>query len=255
MPAEPRESVHADGRLIVIALEDVSKCYDSSSEAPVTAVNDVSLVVSAGEFVVISGRSGSGKTTLLNLMAGLAAPSSGTVRVDGMDLWAIPDRARSRLRNDTIGFVFQFPSLMPTLTALENIMLPSAFGAGRRDSGLETRARELLALVGIEEKAGAYPRQLSAGQQQRVVLARSLAKRPRIILADEPTSNLDECTEAEMMALFRTVHESTDVTIVMVTHALELLSHGTRTIEMASGRIGADRCESGRVGTQVSSRS
>ncbi|MHB1341810.1 MAG: ABC transporter ATP-binding protein [Coriobacteriia bacterium] len=226
----------ATSRPGVIALRDVSKSYGSEAEAPLTAVDNVTLDILPGEFVVISGRSGSGKTTLLNLMAGLAAPTSGTIRLDGTDLWSLPDRERSRLRNDMIGFVFQFPSLMPALTVLENVVLPGAFGASRGE-GLEARARELLGLVGVEEKSSAYPRQLSAGQQQRVVLARSLVNRPRIILADEPTSNLDEQTEAEMMTLFRSVHDATDVTIVMVTHALALLSHGTRTIEMTTGHL------------------
>ncbi|MRR11721.1 ABC transporter ATP-binding protein [bacterium] len=207
-----------------------------------TAVDDVSLEIPRGEFVVISGRSGSGKTTLLNLIAGLAAPSSGSIRLQGVDLWSLTDHERSRLRNANVGFVFQFPSLMPTLTVLENVLLPGAFGANLGSAGLETRAAELLALVGVEERAGAYPRQLSAGQQQRVVLARSLIAAPEVILADEPTSNLDEQTEAEMMELFRSVHESTAVTIVMVTHAVALMSHGTRTIEMASGRLCADTC-------------
>ncbi|MDO8846807.1 MAG: ABC transporter ATP-binding protein [Coriobacteriia bacterium] len=224
----------------MITLEGVTKTYDDKVLAPVTAVDNVSLAIADGEFVVISGRSGSGKTTLLNLMAGLARPSAGAVRLDGTDLWGIPDKERCRLRHGAIGFVFQFPSLMPTLTALENVVLPSVFGAERRALDLDERALELLRLVGIAEKAAAFPRQLSAGQQQRVVLARALINRPRIIMADEPTSNLDERTEAEMMALFSSVHGSTDVTIVMVTHALALLSHGTRAIEMASGHLVAE---------------
>ena len=225
------------GTTSVILLDGVTKSYSGPTEAPVTAVDAVSLEIARGEFVVISGRSGSGKTTLLNLIAGLLAPDAGAVYLDGSDLWSRPDAERSRLRNRSIGFVFQFPSLMPTLTTLENVVLPAALGERRRDPDTDVRALELLRLVGVEEKAAAYPRQLSAGQQQRVVLARSLINRPRIILADEPTSNLDEQTEAEMIALFRDVHESTAVTIVMVTHALALISHGMRAIEMTSGRL------------------
>ncbi|MHB9002938.1 MAG: ABC transporter ATP-binding protein [Coriobacteriia bacterium] len=224
----------------VISLQGVSKRFEADSQPSVMAVDGVSLDIAAGEFVVISGRSGSGKTTLLHMMAGLAAPSSGRVWLQGRDLWGLTDAGRSQLRNDIIGFVFQFPSLMPMLTVLENIMLPRAFGASVSVSGLEARARELLTLVGISEKEHAYPRQLSAGQQQRVVLARSLINAPRVIFADEPTSNLDECTEGEMLGLFQNVHESREVTIVMVTHAAALLPHGTRAIEMAAGRITAD---------------
>lgn len=223
-----------------ISLDGVSKYFEADAQPSVLAVDNISLDIAAGEFVVISGRSGSGKTTLLNLMAGLSAPSSGHVLLQGQNLWEMPDAGRSRLRNDTIGFVFQFPSLMPSLTVLENIMLPCAFGESRRAFELESRARELLMLVGISEKEHAYPRQLSAGQQQRVVLARSLIRAPRVIFADEPTSNLDECTESEMLELFQDVHQSREVTIVMVTHAAALMPHGTRAIKMAAGRITAD---------------
>ncbi|GAB4287652.1 MAG: ABC transporter ATP-binding protein [Coriobacteriia bacterium] len=228
-------------RTPAIILDEVRKVYGTGvAETSVVAVDGVSLRIDAGEFVVISGRSGSGKTTLLNLMAGMAAPTSGAVALDGQDLWSITDAGRARLRNERVGFVFQFPSLMPSLTALENVMLPVAFGSRRPDAGLAERATELLRTVGIEAKASAYPRQLSAGQQQRVVLARSLINSPRIILADEPTSNLDERTEAEMMELFRGIHHATGVTIVMVTHVSALRSSGTRSMEMADGRLQVD---------------
>lgn len=240
MQSKPERAARPDTPPPVVDVDRVTKSYDDASEALVTAVDDLSLEIGSGEFLVISGRSGSGKTTLLNLMAGLAAPTSGVVRLNGVDLWQIPDSERSRIRNEAIGFVFQFPSLMPTLTVTENVMLPRVFGAKRRDPGLEARAVELLGLVGIAEKANCFPRQLSAGQQQRVVLARALINDPGIIMADEPTSNLDERTEAEMMELFRDVHRSAGVTIVMVTHAAALMSHGTRSVEMASGRLGAD---------------
>ncbi|PKQ30235.1 MAG: hypothetical protein CVT60_01145 [Actinobacteria bacterium HGW-Actinobacteria-10] len=228
------------GPRAVISLRGVSKRFEDDAQPPVVAIDDVTLDIVAGEFVVVSGRSGSGKTTLLNVMAGLAAPTSGGVLLEGRDFSQMPDAGRSRLRNEAIGFVFQFPSLMPMLTVLENIMMPHAFGTSGREDDLETRARELLALVGIAEKECAYPRQLSAGQQQRVVLARALVNAPRVILADEPTSNLDECTEGEMLELFQSVHESREVTIVMVTHVAALMPRGTRTIQMAAGRIIAD---------------
>jgi ABC-type lipoprotein export system ATPase subunit len=232
-PASDKDT--SDGES-VLALEGVSKTYAGAQGMPVTAVTDVTLHVAGSEFVMITGRSGSGKTTLLNLMAGLTAPTNGRVHMDGADVWNLSDQERSRLRNSKIGFVFQFPSLMPTLTVLENVLLPGAFGS-RSGPDPESAALEVLDRVGIADKSDAYPRQLSAGQQQRVVLARALVNRPRIILADEPTSNLDECTEQEMMALFRDVHEATGVTIVMVTHSSALVGFGTRTVEMASGRV------------------
>ena len=137
-----------------------------------------------------------------------------------------------------MGFVFQFPSLLPTLTTLENVVLPATFGTEKaRDPALRVRARELLTQVGLNDKLAAYPRELSAGQQQRVVLARSLVNRPRLLLADEPSSNLDEHTEAEIMQSFRELHESTGITILMVTHSSQLKSYGTRAIEMAAGRV------------------
>jgi len=237
LPQDQTQSAPAPtGAAPALELDHVSKRYADVAETAVTAVDGVSLAIDTGEFVVIGGRSGSGKTTLLNLAAGLLTPTSGAVRLDGVDLSDLSDDERSGLRNAAVGFVFQFPSLVPTLSALENVMLPHAFGPGS-GADPEPRARELLDLVGIGEKAGSYPRQLSAGQQQRVVLARALINRPRVIFADEPTSNLDERTEAEMMALFRDVHGSTGVTIVMVTHAVGLMAHGTRTITMAEGRI------------------
>ena len=220
----------------MISLKDMVKTYSLGKGSMVRAVDGVSLEVAEGEFVVITGRSGSGKTTLLNLAAGLTTPDSGGVTVDGVDLWGLSDGDRSELRNEKIGFVFQFPSLLPSLTSLENVMLPTMFGGDHGDTA-EGRAAELLGLVGLTDKLKAYPRQLSAGQQQRVVLARSLINRPRVLLADEPSSNLDEHTEEEIMELFREVHATTAVTIMMVTHTSQLVRYGTRAIEMAGGKV------------------
>ena len=225
----------------IIALEGVTKRYVAKGELTVTAVDDVTLAVPVGEFVMVTGRSGSGKTTLLNLVSGLTTPTAGRILLDGVDIWTLSDKERSRFRNERIGFVFQFPSLVPSLTVHENVMLPTAFA--RRDHAEEApeeRAHMLLRTVGLEDKVDCHPRQLSAGQQQRVVLARSLMNRPHIILADEPSSNLDETTEQEIMGLFRKVHESTGVTILMVTHTSQLVSWGTRSIEMATGRVTGD---------------
>ena len=221
----------------MILLRDVSKIYAVSKELVVPAVQNVDLEIERGEFAVITGRSGSGKTTLLHLIAGLTRPTSGQVYLDGIEVWRLPDTEQSLLRNQRIGFVFQFPSLMPSLTALENVVLPTMFGEESAREGAEERAVQLLKDIGLADKLRAYPRQLSGGQQQRVVIARSLINEPDLILADEPTSDLDELTEQEIMHLFRQVHTSRDVTILLVTHSLHLGSFGTRAIRMAKGEI------------------
>jgi ABC-type lipoprotein export system ATPase subunit len=200
-------------------------------------VNGVSLEIQSGEFVVIVGRSGSGKTTLLNLTAGLTRPTSGTVWLDGTDLWSLADKQQSNLRSQKIGFIFQFPSLLPALTVHENVILPTLFGAEINAGEAAARAQELLKSVGLSEKLAAFPRQLSAGQQQRVVIARALMNQPEVLLADEPTSNLDEKTELEIMDLFRDLHLSLGITIVLVTHTRQLVSYGTHAVEMAEGKI------------------
>jgi ABC-type lipoprotein export system ATPase subunit len=218
-------------------LKQVTKVYPLDGVASVTAVREVSLSVRRGEFVVITGRSGSGKTTVLNLMAGLTQPTAGRVEVDGADLWSMTDREQSAMRNWRIGFVFQFPSLLPSLTALENVLLPLMFKGGvERGAGTE-HAIKLLEMVGLADKVAALPRQLSAGQQQRVVIARSLINEPEVLVADEPTSNLDEETEREIMATFEKAHSQRGVTVVMVTHTQYLGTRGTRRIEMAEGRV------------------
>ena len=220
----------------MIELRNVTKVYAAPNQAAVTAVRDVSLVVARGQFVVITGRSGSGKTTLLNLAAGLTDPTSGVVLLQGANLRALPDRQRSLWRNEKIGFIFQFPSLLPSLSVLENVVLPTVFGR-QRDNHIHERATELLQEVGLGEKLMAFPRQLSAGQQQRVVVARSLINHPEILLADEPTSDLDEQTEVEIMSLLKEIHGARGITVMMVTHTRELVRYGTRAIEMANGAI------------------
>ena len=221
----------------MITLNEVAKTYTLKNQPAVPAVRGVSLNVEQGEFVIITGRSGSGKTTLLNLIAGLTRPTSGQVLIDNVHLWSLSDHEQSLLRNRKIGFVFQFPSLLPSLTALENVALPTMFGhsEGKRDA--HVRAAKLLDEVGLSVKLSAYPRHLSAGQQQRVVVARSLINRPELLLADEPTSNLDEQTEREIMDLLREINVRRGITILMVTHTTQLVSYGTRAIEMTGGAI------------------
>ena len=221
----------------MITLVEINKDYPLGKGSLVTAVRGVNLEINQGEFVIIVGRSGSGKTTLLNLSAGLTRPTSGRVMLDGTDLWSLTDKQQSYLRSQNIGFIFQFPSLLPTLTVHENVVLPTVFGTRLDSHQISDRAKELLQKVGLEDKLAAYPRQLSAGQQQRVVIARALMNQPEVLLADEPTSNLDERTELEIMDLFRDLHLSMGITIVMVTHTRQLVSYGTRAVEMAEGRL------------------
>jgi ABC-type lipoprotein export system ATPase subunit len=221
----------------MIKLDEVSKDYPLEKGNYITAVRGVSMEIAAGEFVIIVGRSGSGKTTLLNLSAGLTRPTSGNVLLNGTDLWSLSDKQQSYLRSQNIGFIFQFPSLLPTLTVHENVILPTVFGTKLDTSQISDRAKQLLHKVSLADKLAVYPRQLSAGQQQRVVIARALMNQPEVLLADEPTSNLDERTELEIMDLFRDLHLSMGITIVMVTHTRQLVSYGTRAIEMAEGRL------------------
>jgi ABC-type lipoprotein export system ATPase subunit len=227
----------------MIRLEEVTKIYPLGAEQRVTAVRSADLHVEQGEFLIITGRSGSGKTTLLNLIAGLTPPTSGRVLFEGVDLWRLSDGQRSLLRNQRIGFVFQFPSLLPALTARENVSLPTLFSTNSAKTDAQARAAELLETVGLGNRLNAYPRQLSAGQQQRVVIARALFNRPEVLLADEPTSDLDEHTELEVMDLFQEIHAQTGMTILMVTHTSQLVPYGTRAARMSDGQIAEWRRE------------
>jgi len=217
----------------MIELRGLSKHYRLSGDVLVKAVDKVDLTVEEGEFAMIIGRSGSGKTTLLSLIGGLTKPTAGSVHVDGVDLWSMSDSEQSRFRAEKIGFVFQIPSLLPTLTVLDNVKLPTMFS--RRVDKVGEKALALLEMVGLSEKAHAYPSQLSVGQQKRVALARALMNGPEIVLADEPTSDLDKATELEIMRLIEKVHEEGPRTLVMVTHNLELVNYATRVRTMDNG--------------------
>lgn len=217
----------------MIELKGLSKHYRLSGDTLVKAVDNVNLTIKPGEFMMIVGRSGSGKTTLLSLIGGLTKPTSGTVNIDGVDIWGLNDATQSRFRAETIGFVFQIPSLLPTLSVIDNVKLPTMFSKEHDNVG--EKALSLLDLVGLSEKAHAYPSQLSVGQQKRVALARSLINEPDVVLADEPTSDLDKATELEIMALIKKVHDDGPRTMVMVTHNLDLVSYATEVRTMANG--------------------
>lgn len=216
----------------MLSFHNVTKNYILDPETTITPVKDVTLDVAQGEFIIIVGRSGTGKTTLLNLAAGLVKPTSGQVMIDGSDLAGLSDKRLSSLRSHKIGFIFQFPSLLPSLKILDNVSLPAVFKDRRK--GADERAVGLLSTLGLAGKMGVFPRQLSAGEQKRVVIARSLINQPQVILADEPTSDLDTRTEQEVMGVLRDIN-SRGVTFLLVTHSLELIPFATRAFEMKQG--------------------
>jgi ABC-type lipoprotein export system ATPase subunit len=216
----------------VIEVRELTKNYSIDGQI-LKAADNVSLTVNNGEMVSVIGHSGSGKTTLLSLIGGLTRPDAGQVLIDGVNLWSMNDDAMSEFRNRKISFIYQFSSLIPTLTALENILLPTAFGNFAED--LEGYARELLTVVGLKEKLGSYPSHLSGGQQRRVAIARAFINKPEIILADEPTGDLDEETENDVLALFRRMNKENNTTFVIVTHNREIASRTDKQFRMSSG--------------------
>jgi len=219
-----------------VQLERVSKHY-AHGRAVVPAVRDVSLAVAAGEFLSIMGASGSGKSTLLNLIAGLDTPDTGLVRVAGQGLASLSDDARSDIRLRHIGIVFQNFNLFPSFTVEENVAWPLEFhGHGARRA--RGRAHELLAQVGVDvAAAGRRPAELSGGEQQRVAIARALITAPTLLLADEPTGNLDSHTGQASLDLLRQLNDERAVTVIMVTHSTFAATYGHRTIELRDGQI------------------
>jgi putative ABC transport system ATP-binding protein len=216
----------------MIELRGVSKTVESGGR-PLTILHPLDLSIRRGEFLAIVGASGSGKSTLLGLIAGLDAPTDGSVLIDGVDITRLGEDDLARLRGGRIGFVFQFFHLVPSLTALENILVPMEI-AGRRDAA--TRARILLAEVGLEDRGHHYPSQLSGGEQQRVAIARALANDPAIVLADEPTGNLDSTTGRHIMDLLLDVRRTRGMTLVLVTHDAGLASLADSRLTLRDGR-------------------
>ena len=217
----------------MIKLENVSKTYKDGDQT-IHAVEGVSMEVAAGDFVSVVGHSGSGKTTLLSLMGGLTKPETGKVTIGGTDIWSLPDNELSAFRNVNVNFIFQFASLVPTLTIFENVLLPTAFG--KPSEGLEDRARTLVEMVGLKDKINSYPSRLSGGQQRRVAIARAFINSPKVVLADEPTGDLDEATESEIMDIFKKkCAEGT--TFIMVTHNSAIAAAANSRYRMHAGRL------------------
>jgi putative ABC transport system ATP-binding protein len=217
-----------------VELRQLSKTY-REGEAERVVLRDVSLTIASGEIVVLVGRSGSGKSTLLNLIAGIDRPTAGTVAVNGTDLTALDEQARTRFRRRHIGFVFQFFNLIPLLTVEENLLLPLDLN-GRADAAGVARARALLERVGLAGRGDSFPERLSGGEQQRVAIARALIHEPALILADEPTGNLDADTAAGVLDLLDTLARETGRTVLMATHSREVMGVADRifTIQRAA---------------------
>ena len=216
----------------MIELRGVSKTVESGGR-PLTILHPLDFSIPSGQFVAVVGPSGSGKSTLLGLLAGLDAPTTGQILIDGIDITGLGEDELARLRGRAIGFVFQFFHLVPSLTAFENILVPMEI-AGRRDA--VSRARQLVDEVGLSDRGHHYPSQLSGGEQQRVAIARALANDPPIVLADEPTGNLDSATGRHIMELLLDVRRARGSTLVLVTHDAELASLADTRLVLRDGR-------------------
>ncbi|MEO7928618.1 MAG: ABC transporter ATP-binding protein [Gallionella sp.] len=230
-------------RNAVIRIEDLQKSYQTSAGL-FPAIKEVNLHITAGEFVAIMGPSGSGKSTFMNVLGCLDAPTAGRYLLDGRSVAELTKDELALLRNRTIGFVFQGFNLLPRMSLLDNVALPLIY-CGIEHKERQQRAQELLAKVGLADKTASLPNQISGGQQQRVAIARALVNRPRLILADEPTGNLDSHTSEEIMALFEELNRE-GITIVLVTHEEDIARHAKRKVRFLDGRIVSDEITSQR---------
>ncbi|KFA87502.1 ABC transporter ATP-binding protein [Archangium violaceum] len=219
----------------VVELQDVSKSY-AEGDAVREVLANVRITLHAGEFIVLLGRSGSGKSTLLNLISGIDLPSRGTVRVDGRELVTLSEHERTLLRRERIGFIFQAFNLLPTLTVEENILLPLEL-TGRDGLDSRNRVRELLDTVGLGNRAASFPDRLSGGEQQRVAVARALAHTPPLLLADEPTGNLDEQTGRKVLDLLEGLTRREKACALIVTHDPGLVARADRVLSLEAGRL------------------
>ncbi len=219
----------------LLIAENVRKTY-AGGEAPVEAVRGVDLTLARGEFVALMGPSGCGKSTLLHLCGAMDRPTSGRILLDGTALDSLDDDRLTRARRERIGFVFQFFNLLPTLTAVENIALPLLLAGGAHGDA-ERRARELIARVGLSHRADHYPQQLSGGEMQRCAIARAIVHQPPLLVADEPTGNLDSVTGARILDLLRELNTEMGVSILLATHAADVAAAAHRTVHMRDGVV------------------
>ena len=219
--------------MVILQTKDLKKYY-GAGDTQVKALDGVDLSIQQGEFVTIVGTSGSGKSTLLHMLGGLDRPTSGTVTVDGRDIFALKDEALTIFRRRKIGFVFQSYNLVPVLSVWENIVLPVELDGRKVD---ETYMEEVIVTLGLEKKLRSLPGQLSGGQQQRVAIARALATKPAILLADEPTGNLDSRTSQDVLSLMKVTGQKFAQTMVMITHNEEIAQMADRIVRIEDGRI------------------
>lgn len=218
---------------IILKAEHLVKTY-GSGETAVKALDDVSLEVSKGEFVAIVGQSGSGKSTLLHMLGAMDYPDSGTLTVDGEDVFSMNDDALAQYRRRKAGFVFQFFNLLPVMTAKENILIPLSLDGQKAD---EASLNEIAETMGIADRLSHYPHQLSGGQQQRVAIARAMISKPAVILADEPTGNLDSASGNEILSLLKTTIKKYDQTLILITHDMNVAEKADRIITIKDGKI------------------
>ena len=219
----------------MIRLENLSKIYGTSAN-PTIALHDVNLTIHRGEFIALYGRSGSGKSTLLNLMSGIDLPTAGKIFVEAIEVTAMDENRLTLFRRDAIGFIFQFFNLLPTLTVLENVLLPAQLRP-HAPAQLHERGMNLLAQLGIADRWQAWPDQLSGGQQQRVAIARALINEPPLILADEPTGNLDSETGLHILEILKTLSLHQKKTILLATHSLEAARFADRVFQIKDGAL------------------
>ena len=225
-----------------IKLNRLTKIYNPGTDFPVTAVNDVTLNIDQGEFVAIMGPSGSGKTTLLNMVGGIDRPNHGQVMIDEIDITALSDKELITFRRDNIGFIFQDFSLLPVLTAKENVEFVMQL-QGRHHTECETRSKQLLEEVGLGDRLNVVPGKLSGGQQQRIAVARALAPKPKFILADEPTANLDAQTTRDLLDIMQRLNEKEGVTFIFSTHDPRVIERARRVIVFEDGKVKEDRLQ------------
>ncbi len=223
----------------LVRIRNLAKAYRRGGQV-VPVLSDIALDIRPGDFTALMGPSGSGKSTLLNLIAGIDKPDAGELRVDGIDITALSESALADWRAANIGFIFQFYNLMPVLTAWENVELPLMLTALSRSERRE-RVELTLAAMGLADRMQHYPNELSGGQQQRVAIARALVTNPVLLLADEPTGNLDSRTSIEVMDIFQRLNVEHGLTIVLVTHEHDIAEYGTRIISFIDGRVRVDR--------------
>ncbi|HTX72891.1 MAG TPA: ABC transporter ATP-binding protein [Rectinemataceae bacterium] len=225
--------------MTALHLEQVTKIY-TKGENEVRALDGVSLDIQAGEFLAIVGPSGSGKTTLLNILGCLDSPTEGRMIYDGQELRSLGEKGLSAYRRDRISFVFQSYNLIPVLTVRENVELPLLIERKLADGDIRARSDEMIAAVGLAGKENRYPRELSGGQEQRVAIARALVKRPLVVLADEPTANLDSHTAEEIVEIMRTINSQQRTTFVFSTHDRLVMEHARRIVTIRDGRVTGD---------------